>query len=42
MEDDRDFWMLMRAALLAQLDAIERKLQISPRTAELRRNNRIV
>lgn len=35
---DAAFWASMRQALLAQVDAIERKLGLSPRTAELRRN----
>lgn len=33
----RENMMLMRQALLMQLDAIERMLGISPRTAELRK-----
>jgi hypothetical protein len=31
---DRDFWLAIRQALLMVVDAIERKLEISPRTAE--------
>ena len=34
---DRDFWMMIRQALLMALDAIERMLAIEPRTAELRK-----
>jgi hypothetical protein len=34
---DRDFWMLIRQALLMALDALERRLDIHPRTAELRK-----
>jgi hypothetical protein len=34
--DDREFWMAVRQALLMMLDALERKLDINPRTAELR------
>jgi hypothetical protein len=37
---DRDFWLVIRQALLLIVDAIERKWCISPRTAELR-NNRV-
>lgn len=36
-ESDRSFWISMRQALLMQLDAIERKLGISPTTAEIRK-----
>lgn len=32
----RAFWMAFRQALLTMLDALERELGISPRTAELR------
>jgi len=35
--DDHDFWMAIRQALLMLLDALERKLGIAPRTAELRK-----
>jgi hypothetical protein len=34
--DDREFWLTIRRALLLVLDALERKLGIAPRTAELR------
>jgi len=37
---DREFWMAIRQALLMALDAIERMLDIQPRTAELRKLNR--
>lgn len=37
---DHDFWLATRKALLDQVDAIERKLGISPTTAELRRANK--
>ena len=33
----RAFWMAIRQALLMALDAIERELNISPRTSELRK-----
>ncbi|KKW11266.1 MAG: hypothetical protein UY48_C0022G0014 [Candidatus Gottesmanbacteria bacterium GW2011_GWB1_49_7] len=33
---DRDFWILIRSALLLILDAIERRWEIEPRTAILR------
>lgn len=33
----RDYFMEIRRALLMQLDAIERILDITPRTAELRK-----
>ena len=36
-DPDKAFWFSMRQALLMQLDAIERKLGISPTTAELRK-----
>jgi len=35
--DEREFWMAVRQALLMVLDALERRLGIEPRTAELRR-----
>lgn len=35
---DREFWMAVRQALLMALDALERWLDVQPRTAELRRN----
>lgn len=37
MDADREFWMAVRRALLIVLDALERRLCISPTTAELRR-----
>lgn len=40
MDPDRDTWVAMRQALLAQVDAIERRLGISPRTAELRQRQK--
>ena len=40
MMPDREFWMLIRQALLMALDAIERMLAIEPRTAELRKLSR--
>jgi hypothetical protein len=36
----REYMMLMRQALLMQLDAIEKLLGISPRTSELRKEAR--
>jgi hypothetical protein len=38
--EDREFWMCVRQALLMMLDALERRLGISPRTAELRKETR--
>lgn len=38
--EDRAFWMAVRQALLMALDALERRLGISPRTSELRRDRR--
>lgn len=38
--EDRAFWMAVRQALLMLLDALERRMGISPRTAELRRDLR--
>jgi hypothetical protein len=35
--DNREFWTVMRQALLLMIDAIERMLEIEPRTAELRK-----
>lgn len=37
---DRDFWCAVRQGLLMQVDAIERRLGISPRTAEIRKQNK--
>ncbi len=34
---NKEFWMMMRQALLLWLDAMERMLSITPRTAELRK-----
>lgn len=34
---DRAFWLQVRQALLMIVDAIERMLDIAPRTSELRR-----
>lgn len=38
MIDDREFWMIIRRALLLFVDAIERRWEISPRTSETRKN----
>jgi predicted ATP-grasp superfamily ATP-dependent carboligase len=38
----REYMMLMRQALLMQLDAIEKLLGISPRTSELRKEARAI
>ena len=40
MNLSRNFWMAFRQALLMMLDALERELQISPRTAELRKQSK--
>ena len=40
-EPDRKFWMGMREAYLSQVDAIERRLDIKPRTSELRREEKL-
>jgi len=37
---DTDFWMAVRQAILMVLDALERKLLITPRTAELRKQRK--
>lgn len=37
---EREFWLAIRQAMLMALDALERWLEISPRTAELRRANK--
>lgn len=34
---DRDFWLAFRQALLMMVDAIERALDVRPRTSELRK-----
>jgi hypothetical protein len=33
----KEFWLALRQALLMVVDALERELGISPRTAELRK-----
>ena len=33
----RDFWMAIRQAFLMMVDAIERELEIKPRTSKLRK-----
>ena len=35
----KDLWLAIRTSLLCQVDAIERHLGISPRTAELRKQS---
>jgi hypothetical protein len=37
---ERELWMGIRQALLMAVDAIERWLGVTPRTAELRREGR--
>lgn len=37
MTPTREFWVAVRQALLMLVDALERELGISPRTAELRK-----
>lgn len=37
---EREFWILIRQAILLMVDAIERRLDIHPRTAELRKEAR--
>jgi hypothetical protein len=37
---DRDFWLLVRQGILLIVDAIERWLDIHPRTAELRKQSK--
>lgn len=37
LDDEREFWLKLRESLLAIVDAIERKIHTSPRTAELRK-----
>ena len=39
-EHDTEFWLLIRQAVLAALDAIERRWDFSPTTAEIRRTER--
>jgi hypothetical protein len=36
------FWMLWRQARLSEIDALERELEISPRTAELRKELKLL
>jgi hypothetical protein len=36
----REFWMAVRQAVLMFLDALERELGLTPRTAELRREKK--
>jgi hypothetical protein len=36
----RDFWMAVRQAVLMFLDALERELGLTPRTAELRKERK--
>ena len=36
----RDLWLAIRQALLMIVDAIERELSLTPRTAELRRDKK--
>jgi hypothetical protein len=36
MSDEKQFWMLIRQALLLMVDAIERRCDIEPRTSQLR------
>jgi hypothetical protein len=33
---EREFWIAVRQALLMLVDAVERKLQMSPTTSEIR------
>lgn len=40
IECDRRFFMEQRRALLAQVDALERRLGIAPTTADLRRKQK--
>lgn len=35
---EREFWLLVRQALLLFVDAIERRYNIAPRTAEMRKS----
>jgi hypothetical protein len=37
MMDDREFWLMVREAMLLIVDAIERRWCITPRTAVLRK-----
>ena len=36
----RDFWLAVRQALLMMVDAIERELNLCPRTAKLRKDSK--
>jgi len=38
--DSRDLWLAIRQALLMVVDAIERELDLNPRTAQLRRETK--
>ena len=40
MAPGRDFWLAVRQALLMLVDALERELDICPRTADLRKKKR--
>ena len=40
VEREREFWMLIRQALLLVVDAIERLLDVPQRTADLRREHK--
>ena len=35
--DERKFWMVIRQALLAVINAVEKRYNIQPRTSELRK-----
>ena len=35
--DERKFWMVIRQALLAIINAVEKRYSIQPRTSELRK-----
>jgi hypothetical protein len=41
-DEDRKLLMKQRQALLMQVDAIERRLEIEPRTADLRKKSKRV
>lgn len=38
--EEAEFWLKTRQALLAMIDAIERKLKIAPTTAQMRRDHK--
>lgn len=40
MQPTREFWLAMRQALLLMVDAIERMAEISPTTAQIRKEAR--